>query len=367
MNKKAILAKSISYYQRLGINKETAVWEDGMRSTGGRRTYEWWYFDAEYSDGTKVVVIFYTKNGFNVRGLANPTASLEITFPNGKRISKHVSEGKGQKIRASKEKCDVKISQSSIKYYEGNYLIHFIEGDVEYSCTMKPKLPMWRPGTGHWYYGENQEHYFAWIVAQPSADISATLKACGETFELNGNGYHDHNWGNIHMRKLMNHWYWCRANIGPYTIIACDIITEKKYDYTRLPVMMVAKDGIILEDNEEKTVIKRLKTEYHPITKKFIDNNLMFIHQEDNGTKYQIEFKREHDILAFNMLDRMGIAPIKNCIAKAMGINPTYIRCIGEVKLTVEENGNKEVFEKEGLWEQMFFGSNKDAIIKNIR
>ena len=136
MSKKAILGKSISYYQRLGINKEIAVWEDGMRTTGGRGTYEWWYFDAEYSDGTKVVVIFYTKNGFNVSGLSNPTASIEITYPNGKTISKYISEGRGQKIRASKERCDVKIVQSSIKYSKGNYLIHFIDGDVEYTCTM---------------------------------------------------------------------------------------------------------------------------------------------------------------------------------------------------------------------------------------
>ncbi|MBX4266621.1 hypothetical protein [Clostridium estertheticum] len=365
MSEKAILGKSISYYQRLGINKEVEAWEDGMRSTGGRGTYEWWYFDAEYLDGTKVVVIFYTKNGFDVRGLANPTASLEITFPNGKKILKRISEGKGQKIRASREVCDLLICQSSIKYSKGNYLIHFIDGDVEYTCTMKPKLPMWRPGTGHWYYGEKQEYYFAWIVAQPSADISATLKIKGEKFELNGYGYHDHNWGNIHMRKIMNHWYWCRANIGPYTIIACDIITEKKYDYTRLPVMMIAKDGIILDDNEEKTVIKRLNTKYHSITKKFIDNNLIFIHQVDNEIKYQVEFKREDDILAFNMLDRLGIAPIRNFIAKALGVNPTYIRCIGEVKLTVEKNGNIEAFQNEGLWEQMFFGSNKDAIIEN--
>ncbi|MCB2357138.1 hypothetical protein [Clostridium estertheticum] len=129
--------------------------------------------------------------------------------------------------------------------------------------------------------------------------------------------------------------------------------------------MMIAKDEIIVDDNEEKTVIKRLNTKYHPITKKFIDNNLTFIHQVDNEIKYQVEFKREHDILAFNMIDRLGIAPIRNFIAKGLGVNPTYIRCIGEVKLTVEKNGKIDVFQKEGLWEQMFFGSNKDAIIEN--
>ena len=220
MEKKAILGKDISYYQRLGIDKEVAVWEDGMRTNGGRGTYEWWYFDACYSDGIKVVVIFYTKNGFNVGGLSNPTASIEITYPNGKTISKYISEGRGQTIRASKESCDVKIGKSSIKYSKGNYLINFKVGEIEYTCTMKSKLPMWRPGTGHWYYGEKQEYFFAWIVAQPSADIIATLKVHEEIFELDGNGYHDHNWGNIHMKKLMDNWYWCRANIGPYTVIA---------------------------------------------------------------------------------------------------------------------------------------------------
>lgn len=363
MSKKAFLAKSNCNYKQLGITKKTAIWEDGMRSSGGEKTYEWWYFDAEYSNGTKVVVIFFTKAGFDVRGPANPTASIEVTFSNGKTIQKHISEDKGQKIRASRESCDVKICRSSIKYSDGNYLIHFAEGEVEYNCIMKPKLPMWRPGTGHWYYGKKQKYYFAWFVGLPSAFVSATLKVEDETFDLNGNGYHDHNWGNVHMGRLMNHWYWCRANIGNYTIIACDIITEKKYGYTRLPVFMVSKYGIIIDDNEEKTVVERYGTEYHPITKKFIDNNLIFIHQLESKTSYTIEFKRKQDILTVNMFHNTGISSIKKFVAKVLKINPTYLRCIGEVKLTVQKDGKKEVFEKKGLWEQMFFGGNKDAII----
>jgi hypothetical protein len=47
---------------------------------------------------------------------------------------------------------------------------------------------MWRPGTGHTYFGEKQEHFFAWFVPQPSADLIATLKVEGETFQLKGNG-----------------------------------------------------------------------------------------------------------------------------------------------------------------------------------
>lgn len=64
----------------------------------------------------------------------------------------------------------------------------------------------------------------------------------------------------------MNHKYWGRAKIEDYNIIACDIISEKKYGNERLPVLMIAKDGKILEDDQSKTRIYRGDTYYHEIT-----------------------------------------------------------------------------------------------------
>lgn len=363
MSKNAFIAREDKYYEKLGIKKETAIWEDGIRTSGDKGTYEWWYFDSEYEDGTKVVVIFFTKNKFDVKGPANPTVVIDITLPNGKTISKSFSEGEGKKIRASKDKCDVKIGQSSIMYSNGNYEIHFAHDDIEYTCTMKSMIPMWRPGTGHMYFGKKQEDFFAWFVAQPSAKIDATLKISGKTFQLKGTGYHDHNWGNIEMNKIINHWYWCRVQIGSYTIIASDIVAEKKYGYSRIPVFLLSKNGEILEDNEEKLVLERLNTECHNITKKFMDNKLSFIYKGENEINYKLQFTRERDILAANLVDGIGLSKIKKIIAKAIGINPTYVRCIGKARLIVEENGLEQVLEGEALWEQMFFGNNKDAII----
>ena len=45
----AFLAKDQKYYDSLGIGREPAPREDGIRSTGKEGTYEWWYIDAEYS------------------------------------------------------------------------------------------------------------------------------------------------------------------------------------------------------------------------------------------------------------------------------------------------------------------------------
>ena len=365
MKKKAFWAKDDCYYTRLGIEKNTAIWEDGMRSTGDRGTYEWWYTDTEYSNGTKIVLIFYSKDHLDVKGPSNPTVQIDVTLPKEKTISVAFSEGKGKLIDASKEKCDVNIGESSIKYIDGKYHLKFSHNDVEYSCVMDPLLPMWRPGTGYLYFGEEEKNYFAWFVAVPSANAKATLKINGKTYNLEGNGYHDHNWGNIGINNVINHWYWCRGNIGPYTVIACDIISEKKYDYTRVPVMLISKDGVIIDDNEENTVIERSKTEQHPITNKFIDNKLTYFQKTDSNTSYEISFERNSDIMVGNLLELIGLSKFKICLAKFIGLNPTYIRCIGNVKLTVSKNGQVETFENEALWEQMFFGNNKDAIINN--
>ncbi|MCR8658656.1 hypothetical protein [Paenibacillus endoradicis] len=363
MNQKVTLAHKIEDYKRLGIKKEPAIWEDGIRTNGQAGSFEWWYFDAEYKDGTKIVVVFYTKDGFDIKGPACPTIRFELTMPDGKSITKLISEKKGSSIRASKEKCDVKIDRSSIEYADGKYLIHFVDDNIEYRCTMKSVVPMWRPNTGHMYFGEKQKDFFAWFVAQPSAEVAANLTVDGERRELVGNGYHDHNWGNAEMNKLINHWYWCRANIGPYTVISCDIIAEKKYGYTRQPIIMIAKDGQILEDHQEYTKIERKETINHPFTKKFMDNKLNFIQPSSNNTSYQIEYQRQGDIVESSLLERMKLSLLQRTAIKVLKINPTYVRCIGTVTITVNEDGKKEVYEQEGLWEQMFFSNNKDAII----
>ena len=229
MNERVFLAKDYSYYESLGLSKEIEIWEDGLRTSGDRNSYEWWYFDAEYTNGCKFVVIFYTKDRFDVKGSGKPTATLDVTLPNGQTICRTISENT-KMIDASKESCYVKIGDSFIKYENGSYHVHFKDELVQYDCVMKSDLSMYRPKTGYTFFGEDEKLYFAWLVAQPSAKVSGYVKVGGLSLELEGNGYHDHNWGNVEMNKIINHWYWCRAKVGPYTIIANDIIAEQKYD-----------------------------------------------------------------------------------------------------------------------------------------
>lgn len=309
-------------------------------------------------------LIFYTKNIFDVDGPAQPTVTLHLTYPDGREKEYKIQEKVNSKIRAATDKGDVQIGESYLRYVDGNYELYFTDGDeVKLSLDMKSALPMWRPDTGHWYFGEKEQDYFAWFVAQPSSNITGSLILDEEETPLQGHGYHDHNWGNIAMNKVINHWYWGRASIGDYKVIAVDIVSSKSTGYTRLPVFMISKNGQILDDDQSKTLISRSDTIKHDDTGKFYDNRLTYVQPSDEQTTYTLEMIRERDISVVNLLDT--VPRFKRWVGKAIGANPTYIRTLGEVTLTIDKEGEKEHLRQEGLWEQMFFGKNKDAVIWN--
>lgn len=365
MRKKAFIATDKQYYEKLGLSKQTEPWEDAIRTDGKEGSFEWWYFDAEYESGIKVVVIFYTKKLFDITGPANPTISFEVTFPDGRKIQKMTCEGEGKMIEASRDVCNFKIGDSTVRYDNGDYHIHYVdkEDGVDYRCTMKPSCPMWRPGTGMHYLGENQEHSYAWVVPMPTAKVSGTLTVKDQSYQLIGNGYHDHDWGDIAMSEIFNHWYWCRASIGPYTIVTSDIIAEQQFDYCRMIHFLAVKGDEIIADDAEKVVVKRENTIIHPETGKFIDSKVSFIYTDDEQ-RITLTCTRERDMFVAKLLDYVDLKPEMKAAAQAAGINPTYLRMMGTSKIVVEKHtGEVECYEKEALWEQMFFGNNRDAII----
>ena len=74
--KVARLASLPMDYQRLGLKKEVALWEDGHRTSGKFGEYEWWYFDGKMDDGSSLVIVYYTQP---VTAIA-PSYSPSVTF-----------------------------------------------------------------------------------------------------------------------------------------------------------------------------------------------------------------------------------------------------------------------------------------------
>src|SRR5207248_1251177 len=83
------LARASHEYEHLGIKKgQIEQWEDGMRTDGGKGTYEWWYFDAHLNDGSKVVIDFFTKDLVDVGSPLRPLIRFTFDRPDGSHLEK---------------------------------------------------------------------------------------------------------------------------------------------------------------------------------------------------------------------------------------------------------------------------------------
>jgi CrtC N-terminal lipocalin domain len=300
-------------YARLGIKRGAVEpFEDGARTDGAPGTYEWWYFDAHPDDGAKLVVVFYTKDFADLGKRLSPHVGIDLTLPDGTTTHK-IADLDPAAYTASTESCDVRIGENFFAGDLHTYRIHARVEDLEVDVTLTGQVPAWRPESGYFLFGETGEHEFAWLPSVPQGEVEATYSIAGRKSTATGIGYHDHNWGNELMLKLMHHWYWARGAAGPYSVIASYITAEEKYGYTPLPVFMLARDGEVIA--------------------------------EDSGK------------VAFEELGRYTDTETGKPVAKLAGFDAAYLRFAGELR--IEHYQGPELVDShtdDALWELMYFG-----------
>jgi hypothetical protein len=346
-------------YAALGISPQSiARREDGMRTTGEKDTYEWWYFDSHLDDGSSLVLVFYTKpfvEGIG-RGLA-PYVSLELDRPDG---SHHQWETKPDPAgyHAATDRCDVTIGLNTFRNVEWGdqltYRIHIEEGPMLLDIDLVGQVPPWRPGTGYMYFGEQDEHFFAWLPSVPQGSVVVDLVLDGVQETLTGVGYHDHNWGDVAMTKLINHWYWGRAQAGAYSIVASYITAEAKYGSTEIPIFMLAKDGAIIADDPSRVRFSLEGEEVDAHSGKPFAQVVTYEY-EDGADRYVIRYQRQSTIVDERMVDRVTGA--KHLLAKLARFDGAYLRFTGDVELEHFVDGQAvEKVADPGIWELMWFG-----------
>lgn len=123
------------------------MWEDGLRTDPAKKSFEWWYFDSSFSDGTTVVVTFFTKSASNPGGPIKPQVQITITKPNGEKLA-YSKIYAADELSAKKEQCDVKIGPNSIKGNLKKYNIHIelpeIVADIEFD-RVAPSFSTYNP------------------------------------------------------------------------------------------------------------------------------------------------------------------------------------------------------------------------------
>ena len=354
---KSIHPDDDAHYRNMGLTRGVVeVWEDGRRTDGSKGTYEWWYSDAHFPDGTVMVIIFFSKSPIECDGPIKPQATIEITLPDGTKYTDLVSASVEESHYAT-DLCDVRIGSSRITGDLKHYDIVFDGREIQARMLLDGTLPAWRSQTGSIFFGDNEEHYFAWLPAIPEGRAVADVTVGGQTLHLEGSGYHDHNWGNIIMLKLMHHWYWGRAKIGDYKVISAWITGEKKYGYKDFDVFMLAKGDRILGDNSNHTLKFCSTDEYiDRETGRPVFNKVIYEYTTEEGEDYRITYHRKGDISKQNFIDLLS--GVTKFAARLIGFEGAYLRFEGEATVEKLEGGAvvERVTEPSAVWELMYFG-----------
>lgn len=355
--KKSIHPDDDAHYEKMGLKRnEVEIWEDGARVDGSKGSYEWWYYDSHYPDGTILVIFFFSKMPINVNGPIKPIATIELTLPDGRKFEEEVYATIEESHYAN-DRCDVKIGechcQGDLKHYD----VVFKGKNISATLTLDGTIKAWRSQTGSIFFGDNEEHYFAWLPAIPEGKAVADVTYDGgKKLHLEGSGYHDHNWGNISMLSLMHHWYWGRAKIGEYKVISSWITGAKKYGYKDFDVFMLAKNGEIIGDNSNHTLRfvpqDRYLDEY---TGKPVYNKVIYEYTTESGEEYRITYDRKGDINKTCFVDVLP-KPL-GILARTVGFDGGYLRFDGLASIERLENGVVvESVTDPAVWELMYFG-----------
>ena len=316
------------------LGDKVLIWEDGMRTNAKNGEYEWWYFDAKLDDGSVVVAYFWTltahKDIFYIGVNYNKPDGTEykkIKFFNKKNVSINNSQ------------CDLKYENNIFKGDLNNYSIKIDPENFDgfgFNVKLSSTIPPYRPQDGIINAGNE---YFAWLAAVPNGKVEGTLTFSGNKFNIKGDGYHDHNWGNIPLQKLFDDWLWFRGTIGQYTVIGYELnTTDKRGGYSIPGIFIGDSSGIVYEEfgqNGIFTAKENLITDVYDKNDEMLFSKLKIL-TKDN---YYIEIEGKEVIENLSLFDVSNI-PLIPTMFKLSNIDPYYTRYKSTVTLDLP-NGQK--------------------------
>lgn len=329
------------HYERLGLIRDVIQpWEDGLRTGAADGTFEWWYFDAHLDDGSTVTVEFHTKPPYvSPNSPLTPFVLVTHTGADGTRVDRTCLADPAE-FAASTQDCDVTVGANTFRRDGEQYAIHVEIDDLVADFTLCAEVPPWRPETGHVFFGPDEEHYIAWLPTVCRGVVDAVLTVDGHTEHRSGTGYHDHNWGNVAPRKVLDHWYWGRASVGDYTIVTLMFVSHQRYDYAPLPAAMVAQGGDIVASavGAQRVTFSDSDIVNHPETGVPVARRLEYRIAQD-AARFDIAFDHRRDAFA------LDFAPAG-----------AYLRFTGDVSIAHHSAEGVTRASDKALWELLYFG-----------
>lgn len=325
--------------------KKAEVWEDGMRTDPTHKSFEWWYIDANFSDGTTIVLTFYTKSPSKPNGSLTPQLEVTVNKPDGKKLYYSHYYSKSE-FSAATDKCEVKMGPNTLSGNLKTYAIHIEIPEFMGDFEIERIAPSYSTSMSRY---PDKPEYFGWFCAVPYGKVSVKAQYEGKEHLLTGFGYHDHNWGIIDIKQVCDYWYWGRGNAGDYSLIYSVMFLPKILGGKQASVLYMAKgDKILLEDSNN---LKVSHVDINPPTPKpgHLPKSLNLSY---SGETYDIDISLAKPVLIDTKDPIAGEPGWKKAITRLFS-KPLYVRYNANLDLVIKEKGKVTQKSGTGLYEIM--------------
>ncbi|MDQ1423309.1 MAG: hypothetical protein QOD72_807, partial [Acidimicrobiaceae bacterium] len=137
--------------------------------------------------------------------------------------------------------------------------------------------------------------------------------------------------------------------------IASYITAHEKYEYTAIPIFMLARDGVLIGDDPSQLTFEALGPYTDSVTGKPVANITRYTYGTTDE-RYVVTFTRHKDLARNRMIE--GLHGVKRAAAELIRFNGAYLRFSGEVR--VEHYHGAEIVDQyvteDAIWELMYFG-----------
>lgn len=221
----------------------SSIAHDVWRPKTGRKSFEWWYFDALSETGSDAVVIIFLDNfifspRYNapIRKRLNGTAERKqfpaivfTYYKRGKPVYRSINEYAAAEFSADPEKPACQIADNSFKLESAPY-------GTGYIITIKNKLRKNLELTANfeWLSIESDflpdkspapENGHIWNLVVSRADVTGKISISDpggrilDRIKFRGTGYHDHNTDDRWLPDTVSDWQWGRAHFNDSTAV----------------------------------------------------------------------------------------------------------------------------------------------------
>jgi hypothetical protein len=209
-------------------------------------------------------------------------------------------------------------------------------------------------------FGPDRSREFAWLPSVPQGAVTVTYTVDGEHHETTGVGYHDHNWGNVSLLKVVHDWYWARGRAGPYSVIASCVTSAEQYGFEPIPIFMLTRGNVVIGDDPDKVSFEREGVYRDLTTGKPVAATTRYTYR-DGEDVFVVSFTRTRDLMADRMID--SAKGVKRIAAELAHFDGAYLRFVGDLEVSWYRRGELvETYRDEAIWELMYFGHARDDV-----